>query len=261
MAQSNNINKANIWCGITYPENMVEGWEDKAPELLQGIPFAYCVHDKDLAKDEERKAHVHWILYFCEIKKGTTTRKYATDVLNLLSAPGKQCAIPAEACLNLEYAWNYLIHDTETARKDGKYQYPRESRITGNTFDIERYKQLSTEQKQIMLRELCDFVHARKIMDIDTLYSHIQNDFTENYFQVFTANNALLDRLCRGVYNKRQRSIQPVEAPKCGICGSTKIAGSYETYSGRMWFCGDCQETAYVYISELENQAALEEET
>lgn len=248
------INKAKIWLGITYPENMADGWQDNVSDILQGIPYAYCIHDADPGSEDgdERKEHVHWILYLKDILEGTTTRKHATNILDMLSAPGRHCAIPCEACVNIEHAWNYLIHDTESAQKAGKKLYPKEARITGNTFDIDRYKVLSTEQKHKMLQELCDFVHERKIMDLDTLYGHVQVDFPENYFEIFLGNNSLLDRLCRGVYNKRERKRASVEMPGCAICGNKEILGRYETKDGSLWYCTNCQEIAYNYLVQLE---------
>lgn len=269
MASSNGLNKAKVWLAVTYPENMVEDWKEQAADLLQGIPFAYCVHDQDqqghVTKDPEqmefietqvistsRKVHVHWILYLKDIKDGTTTRKHATDIINLLSLPGRRCAPPCEACLNIEHAWNYLIHDTEGARKAGKHLYPAECRKTGNTFDIERYIRLSAEQKLEMARELCDYVANYRIKDMYTLYLRLSSDFDESYFQIYKENNALLDRLCRGVFNDMMRGLKVVEAPKCGICGNPHVAGSYQSESGRLWFCMDCQETAYNILMELE---------
>lgn len=252
---SNDINKARIWCGITYPENMVDDWQVRASDLLQGIPYAYCIHDKDKSGHKgDRKEHVHWILSFKDLNDGTTTKKHVTNVFNLLSKPGKQCAIPAEACLNVAHAWDYLIHDTESARKEGKYQYPESERVTGNNFDLDRLITLTTAVKLQMLREMCDFVHERQIMDLDSLYEHIGDGlrFGEDYFQIYSSNNALLDRLCRGVFNKRQRKISPIEAPKCSICGSAYVIGSYRSENGLMWYCQDCQETAYRILEELE---------
>lgn len=265
---SHSIEKAKVWLGVTYPENMVEGWQEQAPDLLQGIPFAYCIHDKDkeghevtsadgaiteyIKKLSNRKTHVHWILYLKDIKQGTTTRKHATEIFNLLSLPGRICCPGAEACLNIEHSWNYLIHDTENARKKGKYQYPPECRITGNTFDIERYIILSEEKKLEMTKEICDYIVDYRVKDTAKLYRDIRKRFSEEYFQIYKANNAMFDRLCRGVFNDATRYITALEVPKCSICGNKEIVGHYVGPTGLYWFCSDCQETAYNFVAQME---------
>lgn len=251
---SNNINKACIWLAVTYPENMVEGWQDKAEEIMQGLPFAYCIHDKDKSgHDGDRKTHVHWIFDFTSGSRGTTTRKHALDMVNLLSATGKICCPGVEACLNIGYAYDYLIHDTPKAIKDEKYQYPAEERITSSTFDIERYIKLSEEIKLEMAQELCDYAVEHKIKDSATFYIHLKNHFGGEYFQIYKANSAMIDRLCRGNYNRAERKRAQKELPKCCVCGSEKIYGHYETEDGNMWFCQDCQETVYNYLKESED--------
>ena len=48
----NIINKARNWWAVLYPENMIDGWEDKIYRLLQ-VPFEYIIHDKDEVELEE----------------------------------------------------------------------------------------------------------------------------------------------------------------------------------------------------------------
>lgn len=263
---SNNINKAKVWLGVTYPENMVDGWQDDVSDLLQGIPYAYCIHDKDkrghetkddeeagyIQRLEDRKTHVHWILYLKDVKNGTTTRKHATEILNLLSLPGRVCCPGCEACLNIEHSYEYLIHNTENARKKEKHQYSPDERITGNGFDIERYIVLSEERKLEMSQEICDYIVDNGIKDTAELYTKLRVEFSDDYYQIYKANNAMYDRLCRGVYNGAMRRSNVLETPICGICGSKHVLGSYLTEMGRYWFCSDCQETAYVVVSQME---------
>ena len=40
------ISKAKFWAGVVYPENMVEGWQEKIGDILQ-LPYCYILHDKD----------------------------------------------------------------------------------------------------------------------------------------------------------------------------------------------------------------------
>lgn len=264
MTQNSFVNKAKYWLAVTYPENMLDGWQEKAADILQ-IPYAYCIHDKDksghISKESpegDRKIHVHWILAF-EFTNGNTTRKHAQTVINLLSADGRVCCPGVEASLNIERSFRYLIHDTDKAREDGKYQYDASERISGNGFDIDRYITLSTEQKLKMQKELTDYCVDGKFFDISTFYEMaILRDcakFGPEYYQVFQGINAQIDRLCRANYNKRQRRITEISAPKCAICGSPRILGAYRGKDGKLWFCAGCQETAYRVLEEMESDA------
>ena len=76
------IEKARFWCGVLYPENMVDNWEEEIGDILQ-LPYAYCLHNQDNdIKSEHRKDHVHIIVAFTN----TTTYKHAMTVFSQLSA-------------------------------------------------------------------------------------------------------------------------------------------------------------------------------
>ena len=79
--------KARYWTAVCYPENMRPDWKERIGEILQ-LPYAYCVHDKDVQSDgDDRKAHVHIMVAW----PNTTTYKAALEVFRGLSAPGAQC--------------------------------------------------------------------------------------------------------------------------------------------------------------------------
>ena len=150
---SERINKARYWQAVMYPENMVEGWQDRIADIVQ-VPFAYCVHSEAVSythldvykrqhsedtdeKSEHRKDHIHLIIVF----PNTTTYKHAMSVFGLL---GDKALNTCEACVNIRHCYDYLIHDTESCRKAGKHEYDPSERITGNNFDIGAYEQIST---------------------------------------------------------------------------------------------------------------------
>lgn len=136
------IGNARYWWAVLYQENMRPDWREKIDDLLQ-LPYAYCEHtaDKD-SKSEHRKDHVHIIV----AKSNTTSYKHIMEVFNLLSAPGKKALNTCEACVNIRHCYDYLIHDTDSCRKQGKEQYDPSRRITGNNFDIGAYEQISSAQ-------------------------------------------------------------------------------------------------------------------
>ena len=148
-----NFGKNRYWTAICYPENMKPDWEENVESLLQ-VPFAYCIHDKglELESGDHRKVHVHVVLVF----NAPTTQKHAHEIFNRLSAPGKKCLPFCEPVYNMDRMYKYLIHDTEDAKKKGKYQFPKEERKDGNCFDIGEYIQRSCYEISEIYDPVCD---------------------------------------------------------------------------------------------------------
>ena len=111
--------KARYWSAVTYPENMIDDWQVVCGDILQ-YPYCYCIHDKDhLSKSEEqRKVHVHWIICF----PNTTTYNHALNIFKKLSKDGFDCVNKVEDINGIRNVYEYLIHNTETAKKQEKYQ-------------------------------------------------------------------------------------------------------------------------------------------
>lgn len=145
------INKTRFWWAVLYPENMDSDWEDKIADIVQ-LPFAYCIHARDRdKKSEHRKDHVHLILSF----PNTTTYNHATKVFDQLSSDGKKATNTCQAIINIRNAYDYLIHDTDGSRKQGKELYCTDERITGNNFDIGAYEQIGLAERNEICKELC----------------------------------------------------------------------------------------------------------
>lgn len=201
------INKARYWVSICYPENMKEDWQECIGDLIE-YPYCYCIHDKDYLgtykpkrkKDDERqrKVHVHIFIAF----PNTTTKKHAEEVFNKLSKEGKKCSPGAEAVINPENKYNYLIHNTETAKKQGKYLYSKDERIEGNNFDIGSYIQLSTKAIRDMKRNLGDYIISASITNFADLYIDVSLNFDDEYFEVLTTHASFFEKIVRGNYQK-----------------------------------------------------------
>lgn len=237
----NRINKARYWTGVLYPENMVDGWEEKIGDIVQ-LPFAYTLHTTDVdSKSEHRKDHIHLILVF----PNTTTYKHALSVFGLLNAPGRKAINTCEAVINIRHCYDYLIHDTDNARKQGKFLYSPEDRITGNLFDIGSYEQISQAEKHEMLKDLCDYIIQQKICNFADFYIGAMQNFDAEYFQIITANNSFLDRLTRGNFLKYD-SLRVAEQHQqheeiCPECGSKDVKKNGKT-AGHMqrYLCKSC---------------------
>lgn len=200
----NQNGKAKYWCAVLYPENMIDNWENDIGEILQ-YPYAYCIHDSDLNDDgTERKKHVHLIVAFTN----TTTYKNAYSIISGLSAPNKMACNKIERAINVRYAYDYLIHDTDNCRKQKKHEYDKSERITGNNFDIGAFEQLSITDKNKMLKELCNVILELKFTNFVDFYTYFLNNFSDEYFEILKSNTSLLKEMIRGNYLKRQDIIE-----------------------------------------------------
>lgn len=214
------IAKARYWWAVLYQENMRPDWRETIDDLLQ-LPYAYCEHtaDKD-SKSEHRKDHVHIIV----AKSNTTSYKHIMEVFNLLSAPGKKALNTCEACVNIRHCYDYLIHDTDSCRKQGKEQYDPSRRVTGNNFDIGAYEQISSAQKQEMLKELVGYIIANGFTTINDFTVAAMNDFDGCYWEIIVGYNGTLERYCRGNYLKRKAKavVEPAQQEAERIVAAAK---------------------------------------
>ena len=193
------INKARFWTGVLYPENMKENWKDSIGDTLQ-YPYAYCQHSQDKdSKSEHRKDHVHLIVAF----PNTTTYKHALDVMDQLSAEGKKAINTCEAVIGIRNVYDYLIHDTEDCRKQGKEQYDPSERITGNNFDIGAYEQLGAAEKNEIFLELGEVICKQGFTNYMDFYAYVVDTYDDmNYIEVLRSYSSHFDRLTRGNYHR-----------------------------------------------------------
>lgn len=208
------VGKARYWWGVLYPENMIEDWETVIAEKLQ-LPYAYCIHDDDLEKEfenheqEKRKTHVHLIVVF----SNTTTYNHVMKIFSLLNAPEKKAFNKVEAIRGIRHAYEYLIHNTESAKKDGKKQYPPAARLTGNNFDIGAYEQISTSDKLRMSKDICDFIVNNDVANFADLYMAIISNFDDSYFEILQTHSGFYERLIKGNhYRIRQAEFEELNA-------------------------------------------------
>lgn len=199
--------KARYWWAVLYPENMIDNWKDEIDDLLQ-LPYEYCIHDKDIINDpdEQRKVHVHLIITF----PNTTTYKNAFNTFDRLSASGKKALNKCEQIISIQYAHDYLIHDTKKCRDQNKHLYQREERISGNLFDIGSYIQLNKSEELEIMHEIIDIIYQRcfeSFMDVDQYFRYTyeyQSEDTKKYYDaVLRGHFRYFDCLCKGVHFKK----------------------------------------------------------
>ena len=100
--------------------------------------FAYILHDKDINPDtgELKKPHYHFLVKFGRNLRGSWFKRFWSDEF------GKIMPDPVRVPLG---AYNYLIHDTPTARKQGKHLYDPSERIS--TFEDSDFETADEKEK------------------------------------------------------------------------------------------------------------------
>lgn len=191
---------AKYWDALCWLENMREDWESECEDLLQ-IPFAYCIHNQDLdKKGEDRKPHVHFVLAF----KNTTTYNHCLETMQRLSAEGKSCINTVQKSINVRKSYDYLIHDTESAKKKGKHLYPESDRKLCNNFDIGVYEQIDLLDEQMMIKELADYAIQFNFTNFTDFYMYVTSTFEMTYFRIMKNHRAFFEAITRGNYLKEQ---------------------------------------------------------
>lgn len=192
------MEKARNWSGVCYPENMIDSWKEDIEKILQ-LPFAYCVHDKDVETDgTPRKTHVHIVVIY----GNTTTQASALKLLNKLSKPGCTCCPVVESVVNIKYIYDYLCHDTDDCKKKHKHEYDKAERVTGNAFDIGSYEQIGIKEKNDMARELCDIIIRENYTNFSDFYCYAISNLDNKYFEILKTYSGLFERLTKGNFQK-----------------------------------------------------------
>lgn len=90
------------------------------PDLDGLTHFAFCTHDRDITADGEvKKLHTHLLLYFEErVSSSYVAFWFHTLEIKIISRT------------NVANEWNYLIHDSDNCRKEKKFLYPADDRIS-----------------------------------------------------------------------------------------------------------------------------------
>lgn len=189
--------KARYFVAVLYPESMIPNWQDVIDDTL-GIPYCYCVHDKDVLQDGTtlRKPHVHIMVAF----NNSTTTKHALEVFNLLCQKDKGIKY-CEMVVSVRNKYEYLIHNTNGAKKANKHLYDVSERISGNNFDIGAYEQLSTADKREMRKTIASIVNACSFTNFAELDEYVRTKMSDEYYDEFICHQGYFANLVRGCYN------------------------------------------------------------
>lgn len=196
--------KARYWTWVGYPESMIEDWEEMIYEILQ-LPFAYCIHDKDLTDqdEEKRKAHVHIMIAY----GNNTTLNSVRNLFAKLRKDHDKEKVFVQSVQNVRYMYNYLLHDTDDSRKKKKYQYSPEERVTGNDFDIGMYEQVSKKDKQNNIQTLLKILRVQEITDFATFVDYVVDNLGSEDFDILTEKSGFFERYIKGNFHRKQEKM------------------------------------------------------
>jgi hypothetical protein len=101
--------------------------------------YAHILHDKDKDENSEpKKPHYHFLVQLYRNQRGSWFKQFNTDDMGIVFV---------QACYHPKSAFDYLIHNTATAKKQGKYLYP-ESERTSTIDDLTSTDQID-ENKEL----------------------------------------------------------------------------------------------------------------
>lgn len=186
--------KHKYFVAVLYPDSMVENWQEEIGYLLQK-PYAYCIHNADSSK-----THVHVMVAY---RNNTTVNA----VLKLYQRLQPSC-VHCEPC-DVEYMYNYIIHDTEDCRKKGKHLYSKEERILGNGFDICSYREISKSDKMNLLILFISIIREQGFNNFADFIDYIMlksDEFDIVDLETAIHNSGFIDRYCNARYWREHRA-------------------------------------------------------
>lgn len=190
--------KARYWVGILYPENMIDDWQDLISEKLQ-LPFAYCIHDKCFDKEgNHRKTHVHLMIVF----NNTTTYNHALSVFKTLEKDDCVAISKCERVIGVRLMYEYLIHNTDDAKKKKKHLYDITERVTGNNFDIGSYEQISLSDEEDIISAICDIIDINQFTNFYDMDKYIRKECDSEFRRVFRKHQSYFNNIVKGLFHK-----------------------------------------------------------
>ena len=192
--------KCKYWTCVFWEENLVDDWQEVISLKFQN-PCCYCIHDVADPEEKEFKWHVHVIIAF----PNTTTYNHALSVFKAICTnnnPINYC----ERVFNIRYMYDYIIHDTEDARKKHKHQYSVDDRVLVNNFDIHFFEQTSQVDKNLMLKQIKKIIIQNNVMnfvDLEITLNSLDLD-TSLVDEVLVGYHGYLAEYCKGNYLRYQ---------------------------------------------------------
>ena len=232
-------NRGIAFIFVYYPRDKEEYKQMNDALVSRGIPFEHALHDKDYwlhdspevvdketgvlifeegerwKRNDPKKLHAHGLMKLDSVTSLASVRQMLNTALHGRVAN-------AQVCSSISGYHNYMLHDTDAARKTGKFQYCTfcpEIRIAENGFDVDltqndRKKILSSIDTYIrheQFREFGRYEYADLCEKFDGQYEtlavirgathHIQHEISslrnslDEYSELSKLSNARLEKL------------------------------------------------------------------
>ena len=112
--------------------------------------YAYILHDKDKQENgiELKKPHYHFLVHFEQQQRGAWFKAFNTDDMGIVFY--ERCSIPKSA-------YDYLIHDTPTCKKQGKHLYDPSERVS--TIETLDEPEKDEDEHKILLADVMELVN------------------------------------------------------------------------------------------------------
>ena len=201
-----------------YPLKLVKWLLDGASEYIEH--YCLAVHDKDTTENgEPKKTHIHILIKLvnnqsiarlCSMLHTVEVRKISTK--------------------NVKHEYDYLIHDSERCRKENKYQYPPESRISD---DFEYWKQrcIDEDENDKAVSMFDDFSKGTKPRDMIKKYGFSYLTYYKSLSQIYGDDKDLKQLRQGNIRNALNNAITDILSAGFadGISGKIKDKISNET--------------------------------
>lgn len=213
MAKGNSSNedkRTRHWTIVVYPDSAPENWRDFLDDLhIEWVESP--LHEFDVnPTGEVKKAHWHVLLLF-------TGMKSYEQVIEMV-AP-LNCPIP-QRCHSAKGTVRYMAH----LDNPDKYQYSLSDIIAHGGADLADLLTPSSSERYSIIREICEFIRDRNIIEFQDLMDYAMADRFDTWFPLLCDNSAYIV----GQYIKSQRHRQ---YPAVG-CVSPQSAGAENTGAG-----------------------------
>lgn len=136
------------------------------------------------------------------------------DGLRVSQRTGKNAVGRVEPVIWHERAYKYLIHDTEKAKEQGKFQFDPAERITGNNYDIGAYMQISTLERNEAFDDLTDFILDNNIRNFADFIEFSRQAFPERkevMREVIRGHSGYFEKLVKGCYHRVVKNTEESE--------------------------------------------------
>lgn len=135
--------------------------------------YCYITHDKDLDElGKPKEVHIHLLLRLVNNSTVEAVRGWFKGFTDEKGQPINTLAQPLH---DIQGSFDYLTHNTEQAKADGKYLYPEESLVSN---DIDFWKDSALQEEDNLTLAFCELMNGTPLCEVAKKYGR---DFIIHY--------------------------------------------------------------------------------